>query len=108
MPKHENIEDYVKFSTYGPNMPWVDNRLPKILKMATSFYFRFAIPDDNMRAKMDRPGLMGLGLRLMNRLSDWRVRNRRYGFPVEYKIARFTKDVLIARFGMFRRLREVM
>jgi anaerobic magnesium-protoporphyrin IX monomethyl ester cyclase len=108
MPNHETIEDYADFSTYGPNMPWIDKRLPRLLKMATRFYFKFAIPNDTMLARMEKPGPVGFVLRVMRRLSDWRVRNRRYGFPIEYNTARFIKDVLIARFGLFRGLQEVL
>ncbi|MBZ0273526.1 B12-binding domain-containing radical SAM protein [bacterium] len=108
MPRHDTIEDYVKFSTYSANMPWIDDRLPKILKMATSFYFRFAIPNDDMRERMKRHDAIGIGLRVMNKVANWRVKNRRYGFPIEYKLARFVKDTLIPKFGVGSRLKDVM
>lgn len=108
LPEHDTIEHYINFSTYTPNMPWVDKKLPRLLDMATKFYFKFAIPDENMRRRMSGSGPLSLALRLMKRLSNWRVRNRRYELPLEYMLARFVKDVLIARIGLFPRLREVL
>ncbi|MCB1154697.1 MAG: B12-binding domain-containing radical SAM protein [Deltaproteobacteria bacterium] len=108
MPRHETIEDYVRFSTYTANMPWVDKKLPRILTMATSFYFKFAIPNDSMKAKMAKNNPLGIALRIMNKVADWRVRHRRYEFPIEYKLARLIKDLIGLRFGSLRRLQEAM
>ena len=108
MPRAKTIEDFVQFNTYDASMPWVDEKLRRLLKMASSFFFKFAIPDDSMRAGMTSGGPVGYGLRLINRLSDWRVRHRRYGFPIEYWLGRFAKDVLIGKLGLFKRLRGVL
>jgi radical SAM superfamily enzyme YgiQ (UPF0313 family) len=108
MPRHETLEDYVNFSTYGPNMPWVDERLPVLLKMATRFYFRFAIPNAEMRARMEQKNLKGFALRTLRKISNWRVQKRFYTFPIEYKLARFVKDVVINRWGKFETLKQEM
>jgi len=89
-------------------MPWVDDKLPVLLKMATRFYFRFALPVDDMKQRMRGKGPVGIALRVLRRLSDWRVRNRRYGFPFEYKLARFVKDVLIKKLGLFKKFGELL
>lgn len=106
MPKHETLEDYVNFSTYAPNMPWVDDKLPVLLKMATRFYFKFAIPNSDLRRKMAQKNLMGLGLRMMTRISNWRVQKRVYAFPIEYRLARFVKDVLIGKLGVMKKVAQ--
>jgi hypothetical protein len=108
LPKHDTIEDYINFNTYGPSMPWVDERLPRLLKMATRFYFKFSIPGDKMLGRMEGRGPAALLLRLMRRISDWRVRNRRYGFAFEYALARLFKEVLMRRLGLFKGIREVL
>jgi radical SAM superfamily enzyme YgiQ (UPF0313 family) len=108
LPKHDTLEDYLIFSAYDPNMPWVDDKLPALLKMATRFYFLFALPTDDMKQRMRGKGPVGIALRVLRRLSDWRVRNRRYGFPFEYRLARFIKDVLIKKLGLFKKFGELL
>jgi len=107
LPYAKRLSDFLIYSPYDPNMPWVDKKLAMLLKMATRFYFKFAIPDGPMRERMKSHKLR-LPLRLMHRISRWRVFKMRYGFPVEYKLARFLKDVVIGKWGWFKRLREVL
>jgi radical SAM superfamily enzyme YgiQ (UPF0313 family) len=101
------LDGWTIFSPYDPNMPWVDETLPEILKMATTFYFRFAVPDSAMRRRFaDHPARPLL--RLLHRVSRLRVRRGWYALPVEYRLARFVKDVVIGRWGLFRGLRDLL
>lgn len=107
LPWATRLSDFVTYSPYDPEMPWVDHKLAELLHMATRFYFRFAIPDGPMRERMQTHKLRW-PLRLLGALSRWRVRKLRYEFPVEYHLARFVKDTVIGKWGMFKRLREVL
>jgi hypothetical protein len=106
-PLPARLSDFVKYSPYDPNMPWVDKSLSDLLYMATHFYFRFAIPDAAMRERLAHHKLR-LPLRALAAISRWRVHKMRYGFPFEYRLARFIKDTVIGKWGLFGRLREVL
>jgi hypothetical protein len=75
--------------------------------MATTFYFRFAVPSAAMRRRLARHPLR-LPLRWLHRASRLRVRRGWYGLPVEYRLARFVKDVVIGRWGLLRGLRDLL
>jgi radical SAM superfamily enzyme YgiQ (UPF0313 family) len=107
LPQPRRLADFVSYSPYDPNMPWVDKKLADLLYMATRFYFRFGIPDPAMRQKMQRHRLRHF-LRLLGKVSRWRVFKLRYEFPIEYRLARFVKDTVIGKWGLFKRLREVL
>jgi radical SAM superfamily enzyme YgiQ (UPF0313 family) len=106
-PRPARLADFIKFSAYDPNMPWVDAKLSELLKMATRFYFKFAIPNAAMRERLARHKLRW-PLRALAAISRWRVRKLRYGFPFEYRLARFVKDTVIGKWGWFGRLRDVL
>jgi len=107
LPEPKKLSDFVSYSPYDPNMPWVDDRLADLLKMATRFYFKFAIPDSAMQQRFSEHKLR-LPLRILAAISRWRVRKMRWGFPIEYLLARFMKDVVIGKWGWFKRLKEVL
>jgi radical SAM superfamily enzyme YgiQ (UPF0313 family) len=101
------LSDFALYSPYDPNMPWVDDKLAELLKMATRFYFKFAIPDAVMRERL-RSHKLRLPLRALAALSRWRVFKMHYGFPFEYRLARFLKDTVIGKWGLFGRLKEIL
>jgi len=101
------LDGWTIYSPYDPTMPWVDRKLVRLLHMSFSFYFRFAMPDEGMREMMRSHRLAWL-IRLMHRISLYRVRRRRWEFPVEYRTALFVKDVLIKRLGLFKGLRKIV
>ncbi len=103
----KRLADFVPYSPYDPNMPWVDARLAELLKMATRFYFKFAIPDSAMRERL-RSHKLRLPLRALAAISRWRVFKMHYGFPFEYRLARFVKDTAIGKWGLFGRLKEIL
>jgi len=107
LPRARRLAEFTDHSAYDPNMPWVDDRLSRLLHMATRFYFKFAIPDGDMREKMKTHKLR-LPLRMMHKISRWRVFNLRYELPLEYRLARFLKDTVIGKWGWFQKLREVL
>lgn len=107
LPQAERLSDFLPYSPYDPEMPWIDERLARLLKMATRFYFKFAIPDAAMRERLAHHKLRH-PLRLMAALSRWRVNKMRWGFPFEYKLARFMKDTVIGKWGWFGRLKEIL
>ncbi|MDP8222775.1 MAG: radical SAM protein [Candidatus Lernaella stagnicola] len=107
LPYAKRLSDFVIYSPYDPEMPWVDEKLARLLHMATRFYFKFAIPDTVMQERM-RTHKLRLPLRLLHRLSRWRVFKLRYEWPLEYKLARFVKDTVIGKWGWFKGLREVL
>ncbi|NLH49577.1 MAG: B12-binding domain-containing radical SAM protein [Myxococcales bacterium] len=107
LPYAKKLSDFLIYSPYDPNMPWVDARLSELLKMATRFYFKFAIPDATMRERL-RTHKLRLPLRLLSKISHWRVHRLRYEFPIEYRLARFMKDTVIGKWGWFKKLREVL
>lgn len=103
----ETLDGWTIFSPYDPNMPWVDDKLAWILKIAKTFYFRFAVPDEDMRRKL-ADHRFRLPLRLLSRISQIRVRRGWYGLAFEYRLARFIKDVVIGRWGLLKGLRKVL
>lgn len=107
LPYAKKLSDFLPYSPYDPTMPWVDKRLSELLKMATRFYFKFAIPDASMRERL-RSHKLRHPLRLLAAISRWRVHNLRYELPFEYRLARFFKDVVIGKWGWFKKLREVL
>jgi len=103
----QKLSDFVPYSPYDPEMPWVDDKLAELLKMATRFYFKFAIPDAAMRERL-RNHKLRLPLRMLAALSRWRVEKMRWGFPFEYRLARFIKDTVIGKWGWFGKLKEIL
>jgi radical SAM superfamily enzyme YgiQ (UPF0313 family) len=107
LPRAKKLSDFLDYSPYDPNMPWVNDKLARLLHMGTRFYFRFAIPDSAMRERMETHKLRHI-LRLLHKISRWRVFNLRYELPLEYLLARFVKKTVINKWGWFPKLREVL
>lgn len=107
LPYAKRLSDFVTYSPYDPEMPWIDNKLARLLKMSTRFYFKFAIPDAAMRERL-RSHKLRHPLRMLAALSRWRVHKMRWGFPFEYLLARFVKDTVIGKWGWLGKLKEIL
>jgi radical SAM superfamily enzyme YgiQ (UPF0313 family) len=107
LQRPKTLDGWTIYSPYDPQMPWVDDNLAYIMKIAKTFYFRFAVPDQAMKERMETHRFRH-AIRLLAWVSRYRVQNGRYEFPIEYKLARLMKDVVIGQWGFFKKLREIL
>jgi radical SAM superfamily enzyme YgiQ (UPF0313 family) len=80
------LEEWSDFDLTELHTPWVDPEYKEKIDMIIGFYMPFASPGPELKEKMNAGGAKSLAYRTMNRLASWRVGNRNFDVPLEWKL----------------------
>ncbi|MBE0429219.1 MAG: B12-binding domain-containing radical SAM protein [Thermoleophilia bacterium] len=80
------LEGWADFDLTELHTPWVNPEYKKKVDMIIDFYMPYASPGPELRQKMAAGGPRSYAYRAMHRLASWRVGNRNFEAPLEWKL----------------------
>ena len=86
-PAH--TEAWADFDLTELHTPWVDPVYKEKVDMIIDFYMPFASPGPELKEKMNAGGTRALAYKGMHQLATWRVKNREFRAPLEWRLKRW-------------------